>query len=90
MSRERRFTLLEVAEITGIEQLTLTTFIERDWISPVEVMELDQEDIARIKLIQELREGFGVNDDAIPLILHLVDQLYYLRSRIAQSDSAQK
>lgn len=42
---------------------------------------LDEEDLARAKLIRELQEVFGVNDEAIPIILHLLDQLYFLKLR---------
>lgn len=36
---------------------------------------LDEEDIARARLIWELQKEFGVNDEAVPIILHLIDQL---------------
>jgi chaperone modulatory protein CbpM len=38
-------------------------------------MIFDEEDLARIRLIYELQMDMGVNDEAIPVILHLVDQL---------------
>ena len=52
-------------------------FIQESWIIPIDPEELifDAEDIARIKFIHELREIFAVNDEAVPIILHLVDQL---------------
>lgn len=77
-----RFNLIEASERAGVDQTTVIDFVEREWISPVAGDEFDQEDIARILLILELRNTFGTNDEAIPLILHLMDQLYYLRSRI--------
>ena len=84
----RRLSLTEVSEITGVDRSTVITFIEREWICPVAPLpsvrevELDQEDLARIHLIQELRSDFGANDEAIPLILHLVDQLYWLEDQV--------
>ena len=57
----------------------MVALIEREWVSPAAPDSLDEEDIARIHLIQELRIDFGANDEAIPIILHLMDQLYYLR-----------
>lgn len=83
-SQRRLFTLIEVSELVGIEQETVIELIQRDWICPVSGTELDEEDIARIRLIQELRVQFGANDDAIPLILHLMDQLYHLRNQIGR------
>jgi chaperone modulatory protein CbpM len=36
-------------------------------------------DLARARLIQDLRMDFGVNDEGVSIILHLLDQLYGLR-----------
>ena len=43
---------------------------------------LDLEDLTRIHLIAELKHDFEVNDESIPIILHLIDQLNYLRNQI--------
>lgn len=79
---QKTFSLAEVSELTGIDRSTVITFIQREWICPMATDEIDHEDIARIHLIEELRSGFGANDEAIPLILHLMDQLYHLRHRV--------
>lgn len=70
----------EVSEICGIEGDVIIQFIEEEWIHPIdgEYNLLDEEDVARIMLIQDLREKFGVNDEAVPVILHLVDQINYI------------
>ena len=78
----KRFTIVEVSEITGLDRTHIVMFIEREWVSPPERDVLDEEDVARIRLIRELQEDFGANDDAIPLILHLVDQLCHLRNQM--------
>jgi chaperone modulatory protein CbpM len=36
-------------------------------------------DLARARLIQDLRLDFGVNDKGVAIILHLLDQLHGLR-----------
>jgi chaperone modulatory protein CbpM len=36
---------------------------------------MDDEDLARIRLIRDLKEDFGVNDEGMSIILHLLDQL---------------
>ena len=38
----------------------------------------DEEDVCRILLIHDLKDKFGVNDEAVPVILHLVDQLNFI------------
>ncbi len=52
-------------------------YVEEEWIIPFdrENYFFDDEDIARIKLIVDLQNNFGVNDEAVAIILHLVDQL---------------
>ena len=70
--------LEDASKICGVPCEIITRFIEEEWILPVDQTEtpfLDSEDMARIKLIWELTNDFGVNDEAMPIILHLLDQL---------------
>ena len=39
-------------------------------------------DVARVKLILELREQMQVNEEALPVVLSLLDQLYEARRRM--------
>lgn len=84
MSDAKRFLISEVCEKLGVEKQFVIHCIRAHWVRPVmpETAELDEEDLARLKLIWELREDFGVNEEALPIILHLLDQVYYLRQRI--------
>jgi chaperone modulatory protein CbpM len=43
---------------------------------------LDDEDLARAALIRELLDEMGVNDESVPIILHLIDQLHVLRREL--------
>ena len=47
-------------------------------------MRFSDTDVARARLIQDLKGDFGVNDEGIDVILHLVDQLHGLRGAFAQ------
>jgi len=80
------FTYVEICNCTGLPKETLYKFIEREWICPDETQSdqkrLDDQDLARIHLILDLQRVFGANDEAIPVILHLLDQIYHLRSKI--------
>ena len=78
----KTFSVTEVSEITGVEPTKVLLFIQREWIIPMGTDEIDHEDIARIHLIEELQRTFGANDESIPLILHLMDQLYFLREQL--------
>ncbi len=74
------FTLLEVSEITGLNLSRINAWIEREWVTPQGSEMLDEEDIARLQLIHELQSNLGANEEAIPLILHLLDQLCYVQN----------
>jgi chaperone modulatory protein CbpM len=81
----------EVCSLCGVERPVLIHFIEEEWLVPAERTEeplFDEEDLARARLIVELREAFGVNDEAVPIILHLLDQLYFIRGRSAPSSTS--
>jgi chaperone modulatory protein CbpM len=79
---KKHVTLHDAVEFLGIEQIIVTEMIQHEWVHPVAEHMLNEEDIARIQLILELRDLFGANDNAIPVILHLIDQLYYLRNTL--------
>jgi chaperone modulatory protein CbpM len=65
-----------------IDNPTLTAWIEAEWLVPVSssaTFQFSEADLARARLIEELYADFGVNDEGIGIILHLLDQLYGLR-----------
>jgi chaperone modulatory protein CbpM len=39
-------------------------------------------DVARVRLIVELRRDLAIDDEAMPLVLSLLDQVYALRRRL--------
>ena len=59
----------------------LEAWIEAGWLAPRangEGSHFSEVDLARVQLILDL-QALGANDDAIPIILDLVDQLHGLR-----------
>ncbi|NCN28341.1 MerR family transcriptional regulator [bacterium] len=80
MSVKIYFELQEVATICTLPPEDINYFVVMSWIEPHDPEEniFDNEDIARIQLIRDLRENMGVNDEAIPVILHLIDQLNFI------------
>jgi chaperone modulatory protein CbpM len=74
-----------VALIGELDTGELTGWIERGWVQPDaagEVWEFREIDIARVRLIRDLRRGMDVGEDAIPLVLSLLDQVYELRGQL--------
>lgn len=72
---------------SGLQVQTLEFWIEQQWLIPEETssgVSFSDRDIARAKLIQDLKGDFGVNDEGIDVVLHLVDQLHGLRCVLRQ------
>jgi chaperone modulatory protein CbpM len=81
-----------VAEIK-VTQGEVTAWIEQRWVRPLEEdgrYLFDEADRARIKLISELRGDLEVGEDAMPLVLHLLDQIYALRRALGDLQGAIK
>jgi chaperone modulatory protein CbpM len=72
-------------EIRGLQRQDLDRWITNAWVRP------DGEpgrylfreiDVARIRLIMELREHLEIEEPALPTVLSLLDQLYDMRRRL--------
>jgi chaperone modulatory protein CbpM len=69
----------------GIEHRTLRVWVAEGWLAPGQGgagLVLSEMDAARARLIRDLRESMGVNDEGIGVILNLVDQVHGLRSML--------
>jgi chaperone modulatory protein CbpM len=66
----------------GIDALTLTAWVEAEWLRPRpgEGCGLGEIDVARALLIRTLGEDMSVNAEGIGVVLDLVDQIHGLRS----------
>lgn len=72
---------------SGIQVQTLELWIEQRWLIPRQTqtgVQFTEIDIARARLIQDLKDDIGANDEGIDVILHLMDQLHGLRQALAQ------
>ena len=63
-----------------LDNKVLEQWAEAGWLMPRHSTEqrFSDVDLARAQLIQDLKD-LGVNEDAIPIVLDLVDQLHGLR-----------
>lgn len=80
-----------LARITGLTALRLDAWIAQTWVRPVRAEAgpvFDDADLARLHLIHDLTECFGVNEEAIPIILSLVDEVQTLRAGLRALDRA--
>lgn len=69
----------------SINRDELSLWIEQKWVRPLSeagIWHFDDCDVARLELICELRRGLAVNDEAVPVVLSLLDQLYATRNTL--------
>ena len=69
----------------GIQQSTLQVWLDEGWLLPRpgdEALRLSEVDLARARLIRDLQDSIGVNDEGIGIILNLIDQVHGLRSML--------
>jgi chaperone modulatory protein CbpM len=88
-SLEQVLTRLKVT----VDRTTVETYVARAWVRPVpgtEGWQFEDIDVARIDLVTHLRQELAVNDEAVDIVLSLLDQLYDLRARIEQAQQAAK
>jgi len=71
-----------VATYSRLERPVLEHWIAEDWVCPDwrdGEYTFEDIDVARVRLILELRDQLDVNEAALPVVLLLLDQLYDLR-----------
>ena len=84
-------TLQQVLVEAKLSDGELTAWIEQRWVLPMQeegVYIFDDADVARVHLICELRRDLQVNEDAIPVVLSLLDQIYGLRRTLSELNDA--
>jgi chaperone modulatory protein CbpM len=77
----------EFLSSTGLQMQTLDVWLEQQWLIPEQTSggaNFSDLDVARAHLIRDLKADFGVNDEGVDVILHLVDQLHGLRRAFEQ------
>jgi chaperone modulatory protein CbpM len=68
--------------LRGLERRELVRWVENRWVLPerrAETWVFHEVDVARVELIFEIRRDFAIDDEAMPVILGLLDQVYSLR-----------
>lgn len=74
-----------LVRIRGLERRELIHWVESRWVLPerhAESWVFHEVDVARVELILDIRRDFAVDDDVMPLVLGLLDQVYSLRRQM--------
>lgn len=75
----------------GLGSDELRRWIAERWVRPESRTEgyvFHEVDVARVQLIRELRYDLAIDEEALPVVLHLLDQVYALRRRLRQVHDA--
>ena len=80
-------TLSEVVRLVGrVDRVELTHWVELGWVTPErrerEEPAFSDLDVARVCLICDLRRDLAVEEETVPLVLALLDQVYTLRRQM--------
>jgi len=68
--------------VSGLDRAELDRWIDNAWVLPEregDRLLFRDIDVARVRLIRELREELRVEEDTLPVVLSLLDQLYQTR-----------
>jgi chaperone modulatory protein CbpM len=86
-----RWTLEQVVVEIGVDRAAVTSWIEQRWVLPEtqgSELQFDDMDVARLRLIAELTQELEIGNEAIPVVLNLLDQIYELRDKLAVIEHA--
>ena len=78
----------EFLERANVDQATLEVWVREAWICPAHTADeqkFTETDLARARLIHDLKHNMGVNDEGLDVILHLIDQMHGLRRALAEA-----
>lgn len=74
-----------IVTVEGLNRAEVERWIREDWLRPTSqegTWLFGEIDVARLRLIRELRDDMGLQEDALPIVLRLLDQLYDERRRL--------
>jgi chaperone modulatory protein CbpM len=74
-----------VQRVQGLDADTLAVWVAQEWVRPRRQAGqpvFEEIDIARVRLILELRDELAVGEQAIPVVLSLLDQLHATRAQM--------
>ncbi len=74
-----------IGRISGLTVKRLERYVEFGWVVPIvsrEGRRYSEIDLARLQFIEHLRADMAIGDEAVPVVLSLVDQIHGLRHQL--------
>ena len=84
-------TLAELLNEFGVQREEMLSWIERRWVLPLHESGdyvFAESDVARVQMILELRRDLAIDEDAMSVVLDLLDKLYAVRRQMRDILSA--
>ncbi len=75
----------QVARDCGVAVELLTVWVDRRWVRPERSgaeLNFTDADRARLRMIVEFQRDLAIDDDAMPVVLDLLDRLYATRAQL--------
>jgi chaperone modulatory protein CbpM len=74
-------------QMKGLDRGDLMRWVENRWVLPErrdQTWIFHEVDVARVELILEIRHEFAIDEEVLPLVLDLLDQVYDLRRQLCR------
>jgi len=74
-----------LGRVRGLDRRELAHWVENRWVLPEQCGDtwlFREVDVARVELINEIRHEFAIDDETVPMVLGLLDQIYGLRRQL--------
>jgi len=80
------YTERQVLAATGLESATdLRRWVRQGWVSPARRgtrLQYDEIDVARVRLLAELRHDMAFDEETVPVLLAMIDRMHGMRRRL--------
>jgi chaperone modulatory protein CbpM len=76
-----------VGQFSGLDRIELLRWVDNRWVLPERQggsWVFREVDVARVELILEIRREWALDDEAMPVVLGLLDQVYELRRQLGR------
>ncbi len=74
-----------IAKIEGISVVQLRVWISEEWVKPAQsgaTVAFSEADVARVQLLHLLSNELEIGNEALPVILSLLDQVHDLNAQL--------
>ncbi len=79
--------IAHIATEVGVAVEDLTVWVERRWVLPAQQgkeLAFDTADLARIRMIMDFHNDLAIDDEAMPVVLDLLDRLHAARASLRE------